>query len=85
MANYYRKTNPGVSVLTWIFNEGESRLITEDDVSYTPTNNEHSESQVSQGSGVSQLSTSVGEEYFNDFTDWINAIPGSRPPSKPPA
>lgn len=82
---YYRKTNAGVSVLTWIFNQGESRLITEDDISYTPTNNTHSESQVSQGSGVTQMSTQDGADYFQDATDWTNAIPGSRPPSKPPA
>lgn len=82
---YYRKTNAGVSVLTWIFNQGESRLITEDDISYTPTNNAHSESQVSQGSGVTQMSTQDGADYFQDATDWVNALPGSRPPSKPPA
>lgn len=85
MATYYRRDTPGVNTMTWIFNEGESRLITEDDVSYTPTLNEHTEEQVSQGSGVSQMDEQDGIDYFIDMSDWVNAIPGSRPPRKPTA
>ena len=85
MSTYYRKDNPGVNTLTWIFNESESRLITEDDISYTPTANSHSESQVASGSGVTQMDEADGEQYFIDATEWIMAIPGSRPPQKPPA
>lgn len=83
MATYYRRVSPGVAYFTFIFNQGESRLITENDTSYTPTNNTVSEQDVSQMTGVSQMSTQDGEDYFSDMTDWINAIPGSRPPHKP--
>jgi len=85
MGNYYKRDIIGTETITWAFEDSESRRIRENDTQYIPEKNTDKESDVQELADVQEITAQDFAEYCNNINDWVQFVPGSRPPHKPSA
>lgn len=80
---YYRYDDTGVATTVWGFEGSDSRKIVENDTEFIPQVNTDNEADVKKIAGIQTLTQDQYDAYAQNISDWIQFIPGSRPPHKP--